>query len=398
MNDNTHRGLLPAGLADILPPEAEHEARVTENLMESFAKFGYQRVKPPLVEFEEILLSGSGTATSQQTFRMMDPISQRMLGVRADMTLQIARIASTRLADVARPLRLSYAGQVLRVKGSDLRPKRQFGQIGAELIGSNSPQADAEVVLMATAALTDLGVPNLSVDLGMPTLVPAIYDALDIDLSTYETKFKTALNLKDAPAISHLGEKFGDRASVLFSDLLKSVGPADNALKILNKIDLPENAKAELEKLSAVITCLRERAPDLTITIDPVETRGYEYHTGVTFTFFALDVRGEIGRGGRYLADNTNGNSWNGSSDETATGVSLFIDSILRALPGPALQDRVYITAAGAEAAQKLRAEGWLVVEQFSADPHSENPVESAKHAGCSHLWDGNKVIPLTDT
>jgi ATP phosphoribosyltransferase regulatory subunit len=398
MNDNTHRGLLPAGLADILPPEAEHEARVTESLMASFAKFGYERVKPPLIEFEDILLSGSGAATSQQTFRMMDPISQRMLGVRADMTLQIARIASTRLSDVARPLRLSYAGQILRVKGSDLRPKRQFGQIGAELIGSNSPEADAEVVLMAAAALTELGVPNLSVDLGLPTLVPAICEALDIDLSADELELKTALNLKDEPAIVRLGEKLGSRASELFSGLLNSVGPADNALKTLHKIDLPEKAKAELENLSAVINCLHERSPDLAITIDPVETRGYEYHSGVTFTFFALDVRGEIGRGGRYLADNANGNSGGGGSDEMATGVSLFIDSILRALPEPSPQDRVFIASGSANIAQELRAEGWLVVEQFSADLNNDNPLESAKNAACTHVWDGSKVVPLTDT
>ncbi len=398
MNDNTHRGLLPAGLADILPPEAEHEARVTESLMASFAKFGYERVKPPLIEFEDILLSGSGAATSQQTFRMMDPISQRMLGVRADMTLQIARIASTRLNDVARPIRLSYAGQVLRVKGSDLRPKRQFGQIGAELIGSNSPQADAEVVLMAAAALRDLGVPDLSVDLGLPTLVPAICEALDIDLSLHDAELKTALNLKDEPAIDRLGEKLGDHASELFGSLLKSVGPADKALKTLSKINLPENAKSELDNLSAVIECLRERSPGLTITIDPVETRGYEYHTGVTFTFFALDVRGEIGRGGRYLADNANGNSGVRTSDETATGVSLFIDSILRALPEPIAQDRVFVAAGNMEVAQELRHDGWLVVEQFSADAKSDNPIESAKHAACTHMWDGNKVVPLTDT
>ncbi len=398
MNENTHRGLLPAGLADILPPEAEHEARVTERLMASFSKYGYERVKPPLVEFEDILLSGSGAATSTQTFRMMDPISQRMLGVRADMTLQIARIASTRLSDVARPIRLSYAGQVLRVKGSDLRPKRQFGQIGAELIGSNSPQADAEVVLMAAEALTELGVPNLSVDLGLPTLVPAICEALNIDQSTDGASLKTALNQKDAPAIASLGENLGGRANELFSGLLNCVGPADNALKALHKIDLPEEAAGELEKLSAVIACLRERSPDLTITIDPVETRGYEYHTGVTFTFFALDVRGEIGRGGRYLADDANGDSRGGSSDETATGVSLFIDSILRALPEPAPQKRVYVATASAEVAQNLRLEGWAVVEQFAADTPADDPLESAKNAACTHLWDGSEVIPVTDT
>ena len=129
MNGKIHPALLPAGLRDTLPPDAGFEAEVTEGLMAAFAARGYERVKPPLIEFEENLISGSGAATAAQTFRLVDPVSQRMLGVRADMTLQIARIATTRLAELPRPLRLSYAGQVLRVVGSALRPERQFGQV-----------------------------------------------------------------------------------------------------------------------------------------------------------------------------------------------------------------------------------------------------------------------------
>ena len=128
-----------------------------------------------MIEFEEILLGGSGLATEKQTFRIMDPVSQRMLGVRADMTMQIARIASTRLGDIKRPIRLSYAGQVLRVKGSDLRPKRQFAQIGAELIGSNSFRADAEIILMTIDALESVGISNLSVDLCIPKFLTYIF-------------------------------------------------------------------------------------------------------------------------------------------------------------------------------------------------------------------------------
>ena len=107
--------------------------------MATLAAHGYERVKPPLVEFEETLLSGAGAAMATATFRTMDPGSQRMIGVRADMTPQIARIAATRLGNAARPLRLSYAGQVLRVKGSEIRPERQIGQVGAELIGGSGP-------------------------------------------------------------------------------------------------------------------------------------------------------------------------------------------------------------------------------------------------------------------
>src|SRR5512147_1936231 len=155
-NDNNHRGLLPAGLADLLPPDAAREARAVDAAIERFAAFGYERVKPPLVEFEESLLGGPGAALASQTFRLMDPVSQRMMGVRPDMTTQVARIATTRLAHRPRPLRLSYAGQVLRVRGSQLRPERQFGQVGAEIVGAAEAAADAEVVLMATAALAEL--------------------------------------------------------------------------------------------------------------------------------------------------------------------------------------------------------------------------------------------------
>ena len=171
MSRSAETALLPAGLQDVLPPEAAHEAATVERLMGNFAGHGYERVKPPLVEFEDSLLSGPGAAMAKRSFRLMDPVSQRMLAVRADMTLQVARIAATRLSRQARPLRLSYAGQVLRVKGSNLRPERQVGQAGVELIGSDSARADAEVILLAAGALSALDVRHLSIDLNLALLV-----------------------------------------------------------------------------------------------------------------------------------------------------------------------------------------------------------------------------------
>src|ERR1700743_2941241 len=129
------RGLLPAGPRARVPPDAETEAAAVGALMEGFAAHGYQRVKPPLLEFEDSLLAGSGAAVAEQTFRLMDPVSQRMMGLRADTTPQVSRIATTRLAHEPRPLRLSYAGQCLRVRGSQLAPDRQIAQAGIELIG-----------------------------------------------------------------------------------------------------------------------------------------------------------------------------------------------------------------------------------------------------------------------
>ena len=177
MSDMPHPALLPTGMHDLLPPEAEMEAAVVAQLMATLTAHGYDRVKPPLVEFEDTLLSGAGAAMATSTFRMMDPVSHRMIGVRADMTPQIARIAATRLGDAARPLRLSYAGQVLRVRGSEIRPERQVGQVGAELIGAAEPDADVEAIAVAGAALAALGVRHLTVDITLPTLVPAIAEA-----------------------------------------------------------------------------------------------------------------------------------------------------------------------------------------------------------------------------
>src|SRR5690606_5561529 len=134
------------------------------------------------------------------TFRLMDPVSQRMMGLRADMTLQVARIAATRLRNEPRPLRLSYAGQVLRVTGSQLRPERQFGQAGVELIGAVSAAADAEVALLAAEALTVVGVSGISVDLNLPTLGATVATALGFEGEGLTALVK-ALDRKDAAAV-----------------------------------------------------------------------------------------------------------------------------------------------------------------------------------------------------
>ena len=185
---------------------------------------------------------------------------------------------------------------MLRVKGSTLRPERQFGQVGAELIGSVLPAADAEVILMAHQAINNLGIEDISIDLGLPTLVPAICEHLGITKSSDVQQLRTVLNQKDANAIN----KFPEPAAQVFGQLLNAVGPATEALRVIKDISLPPPALRQCEHLEAVVSILRKKAADMTLTLDPVEIRGYEYHSGVTFTLFSPNVRGELGRGGRY--------------------------------------------------------------------------------------------------
>jgi ATP phosphoribosyltransferase regulatory subunit len=388
MNGKSHPALLPAGLVDVLPPEAAFEAGVMDGLVAAFARYGYERVKPPLIEFEDSLLGGSGAALAPQTFRLMDPVSQRMLGVRADMTLQIARIATSRLGELPRPLRLSYAGQVLRVKGSPHRPERQFGQVGAELIGSSSSRADAEVILMAAKSLRELGVSGLSVDLGLPTLVRALFTYHKLDGTSAGERLRAALDHKDAAAIAAIDGIPVD----LFEALIAAAGPVDRAMASLRALDLPAEARREFDELDAVIAAVKAGWPGLRLTLDPVEFRGFEYHVGVTFTLFGADVRGELGCGGRYRV----GNGEEGTTGEPATGFTLYVDALLRALPRPARTNRIYIPAGTANGtADKLRAEGWIVVEAL--DEHAP-AVEHARRLGCTHVYAEGQMRPLAHT
>ncbi len=384
MSDASHPALLPTGIHDLLPPEAEIEAAVVSQLMATLTAHGYERVKPPLVEFEETLFSGAGAAMATATFRMMDPISHRMIGVRADMTPQIARIAAIRLANAARPLRLSYAGQVLRVKGSEIRPERQVGQVGAELIGAAGPAADVEAIVVAGEALAAIGMPYLSVDITLPTLVPAVAEAYDIG-GARGAALRAALDHKDAAAVAAIAGKAG----ALLQRLLAAAGPAGVTLAALDRLDLPARARAERVRLGAVLDGLAVAAPELKVTVDPVENRGFEYHTGISFTYFAGATAargplGELGRGGRYEAGDP-------AAPEPATGFTLYTDTILQALPA-ALPPRRVLLPLGADRARAgaLRAAGWITVAAL--EPVGDWRAE-ARRLGCSHVLEGE--IPV---
>ncbi len=381
MTNSAEKALLPAGLQDLLPPDAAHEAAILERLVSAFASFGYERVKPPLMEFEDTLLLGAGRAVAKESFRLMDPVSQRMMALRADITPQVARIAATRLQSEPRPLRLGYGGQVLRVRGGQLRPERQFAQAGAELIGAPQEAGDSEVVVLAVSALEAVGVRGLTADLSLPTLVPAVTKALAVE-GEAAAALRQALDRKDAEAVTGLS---GDQSG-LFEGLLQAAGPADQALAALEALNLPEEGRGEVEKLARVVTRIRRESPEVSLTIDPVEHRGFEYQTGISFTFFARDVRGELGRGGRYLAEGF------GAQRETSTGFTLYMDTVLRALPAANRAARIFLPeGCDPETGRSLREQGWPTLSGLEPVLESAgDPLAEARRLGCSHaLIDG---------
>jgi ATP phosphoribosyltransferase regulatory subunit len=374
----TSPALLPSGLADLLPPEAEREALLVEAIMAAFATHGYERVKPPILEFEDTLLAGSGVAVAEQTFRLMDPVSQRMMGLRADTTPQVARIAGTRLANDARPLRLCYAGQVLRVRGTQLAPERQVPQAGIELIGTDAPGADAEVAVVATEALAAVGLAPATLDVTLPTMVPALLDAAAGVPPALAGRLARALDRKDAAAVDALSAEVGTPAAPLPA-LLRSAGPADGALGALAAADLPPAARAVADNAAAVVAAVRARAPGLRVTLDPVEFRGLRYHVGVAFTLYGPGGTGELARGGRYMSP----------GDEPATGMTLYPNAVLRGAPAPARRPRLFVPLGSLEeSVRALRREGFATVAALSE-------ADTPERLRCTHALRDGRAVPL---
>ena len=214
----SQKGLLPAGLSDVLYPGAEIQAKTIEKLLDVFSSYGYLRVKPPLVEYEDnLLLEGPGSLLKDSTFRIMDPLSQKMMALRSDMTAQISRISSTRMSHLPRPLRLSYSGDVLRVKGDSFNMDRQKTQVGAELIGVQSEIIDAEIILLCVKSLFSIGVSPITIDLSLPFLREYLLKEISI---SFRYKINEAIDRKDQNLIKKLKFKNSD----LILDFMKASG------------------------------------------------------------------------------------------------------------------------------------------------------------------------------
>ncbi len=348
--------LLPSGFVDLLAPEASAEAKAIRVLVDEFVSFGYERVKPPLVEFEASLLAAGspGAALAEDTFRVMDPISYKMMGIRPDITPQIARLASSRLAKEVRPLRVTYANDVLCMRGSQQRTERQFCKVGCEIIGAKSLQADIEAIVVALVGLKRLGLEGVSIDLCMPRLVDYVLEASELSVDM-QVAIKDAADRKDIDGIADLDAHLGH----IFGGLFAASGVAADVIDRLLDVALPPEAAqlvVDLNDISrGVLRALDELGyGDVAVTIDPLEFKGFDYQSGAGFTFFSRNIRGEIGRGGRYNIV--------GAAQESAVGFTLYMDTIRSGMfVEDAVEVKVVPVDMGWDEVIKLKSEGFVV-------------------------------------
>jgi ATP phosphoribosyltransferase regulatory subunit len=290
--------VLPEYIDDILPAEAERIEALRRTLLDHFRELGYRLVQPPLVEHLESLLTGTGHDLELQTFKVVDPLSGRLLGVRADMTPQVARI-DAHLLNESGVSRLCYAGSVLRTTPSSPSQSREVLQIGAELYGDAGLAADQEVLGLLLSSLGAVGVRGLHLDLSHVGVYRALANGARIAGDGGDSEIFDALRNKDVTAIAELTAKLPAVWRDAFAALPTLYGPAEEVLAAARTRlpDTPSIAGA-LSTLAALAQAARPGVEAL--HIDLADLRGYHYQTGASFSVFTSGETNAIGRGERY--------------------------------------------------------------------------------------------------
>ena len=293
--------LLPDGIEEILPEEAKHLENLRRKLLDLFACWGYDLVIPPFIDFLDSLLTGSGHDLDLQTFKLTDQVSGEMLGVRADMTPQVARMDAHNLKH-AWPTRLCYVGTILHTRGDPLEKTRSPMQIGAELFGHAGKDSDVEVICLMLEMLAMTGLQQVHLDLGHVGIYRALSRQAGLT-ELQESELFDVLQRKARPELAELMDSFpiDNNVKALFLKLPELNGGKDTIAKA-QALFLKASTEVNhaLADLTAIAEQLAARFPSLPISFDLAELRGYHYHTGMVFAAFIPSVGREIARGGRY--------------------------------------------------------------------------------------------------
>ena len=354
--------LLPEGLRDRLPPQADAAAAILRAALDAIRAHGYERVAPPLAEYEEALAGRLKSGTARDLLRVVDPLSQRTLALRPDITTQVGRIAATRLAHRPRPLRLSYGGPVVKLRASQLRPEREMTQIGAELIGHDNAAAAAEIVALSVEALAAAGAKGITVDLTLPDLVETLAAGPLPIADADAAQVRALLDAKDAGGLAAIGAD-------AWLPLIEVAGAVPEAIARLRAFDASGALATRIAGLEIVAARLAGLA---TVTLDPTERHGFEYQSWLGFSLFAEGLTGEVGRGGAYTILHGDGR------EEPAIGFSIYPDPLLDIVaPEENARRRIFLPLDhDRETAAALRARGWITVAAVS---------DGCSGAGCTH-------------
>ena len=359
----SNRWLLPEGIEEVLPQQAKQLEAMRRSLLDLFQSWGYDLVMPPFIEYLESLLTGTGNDLDLQTFKLTDQLTGRMMGVRADMTPQVARIDAHHLKSSA-PTRLCYLGTVLHTRPGGFAGSRSLLQVGAELFGHAGIESDVEVFSLMVETLKQAGVDDLYLDLGHVGIYRGLVDQAGLDAEQEAILFD-ALQRKAKPEITDLLNDWSlPKAIAQMLTKLTELNGDDSVLtearSVLKKASRP--VVDALDNLQQIANQLQQQIPDLRLHYDLAELRGYHYHTGAVFAAYVPGRGQAVAQGGRY-----DGIGRAFGLSRPATGFSTDL-RILAALTQQSDENRAGILApANGDAdlqsvVQKLRATGERVI------------------------------------
>jgi ATP phosphoribosyltransferase regulatory subunit len=290
--------VLPEYIEDVLPAEAERTEALRRALLDHFRAHGYRLVQPPLVEHLDSLFTGTGRDLELQTFKVVDPLSGRLLGVRADITPQVARI-DAHLLNEPGVTRLCYAGSVLRAVRAGTARTREVMQIGAELFGEPAVAGDVEVLALILSSLATAGVHGLHLDLGHAGVYRALAAGAGIAGNGEDTELFAAMRSKDAAAVAELTAKLPAAWRNALTALPTLYGPAKDVLAAA-RAQLPDTP-AIRNALATLASLAQSAEPRVqALHIDLAVLASYHYHNGAIFSVFTAGEPNAIGNGGRY--------------------------------------------------------------------------------------------------
>jgi ATP phosphoribosyltransferase regulatory subunit len=286
--------VLPDHIADVLPSEARHIEELRRSLLDTASSYGYELVIPPLLEHLESLLTGTGEALDLQTFKLVDQLSGRMLGVRADTTPQVARI-DAHLLNRAGVVRLCYCGPVLHTRPDRPHATREPLQLGAEIYGHSGREADLEILLLALDCLKAAQVSGLSVDLADASVVDALLAGVSVSAPVL-AELHAALATKDSTELASLSRGLPATTREGLLALAQLYGDE----KVLDEARVALKSTPGIDRALSNLKWLASQLGDARVTFDLADLRGYAYYSGPRFSVYASGAGDALVRGGRY--------------------------------------------------------------------------------------------------
>lgn len=366
MSNFNKNDLLPEGFKVFLPEDAEKEEYISRKFQDMFSVNGYLLVKTPLIEYEYNEKKYLIQNKANNSFFLMEPETKKILVLRSDITSQVAKLATSKMASYERPLRLMYSGEVLRNEKNVYQTDRQFKQIGAEVIGASSLESFVEILNITLDALNKIRVKNITIDFSLPSISRYLEKIIDFKKPAGQN-VKQAIDNKDSSVINYGNHKF-------VKDLINLSGTIEEAKKNAYRTKFPKQIEIMLNNFFKLSSRVRKHFPSLSMTVDITEAKSFLNYENFGFKIYNKENANAIAIGGDYKINNR----------ELGLGVTIMINKLIESI-NINKQKRIYIPFnIDTKTIPKIIKKNSILIRELF--PRKNSLTESKKH-NCNYIF-----------